>query len=225
LPADGVTGHGADLVRRLTTLLLLLPLLAPARAVADPLQVWCVGDSIVLRYARRLQALEPGWAVTDLGVGGERSDEGRARLEEVLRDRSAPDVAIIIYGANDLVAGRVQGMSGHGPESAATNIRAMAARLRAAGAIPIVALPVGSPPPRPDDPESGRRTLVTLRRGFRELRALLQRERPHVDFRLTRHEQFVDAVHPSPTGATLIAKRASQAVRRVLARTTRGEHP
>ena len=200
----------------MTTLLLLLPLLAPARAVAEtPLQVWCVGDSIVLRYARRLQALEPGWAVIDLGLGGERSDEGRVRLESTLRDRPAPDVAIIIYGANDLVAGRVNGMPGHGPETAAANIRAMAARLRAAGAVVIIALPVGSPPPRPDDPESGRRTLVTLRRGFRELRALLHREHPHVDFRLTRSEQFVDAVHPSPAGAAVIAARARKAVRRV----------
>jgi lysophospholipase L1-like esterase len=213
-------------VRRVTTLLLLLPLLAPARAVAEtPLQVWCVGDSIVRRYAKRLQELEPGWTVIDLGLGGERSDEGRARLESVLRDRPAPDIAIIIYGANDLYAGRVQGMPGHGSDSAATNIRAMAARLRAAGAAPIIALPVGSPPPRPDDPESGRRTLVALRRGFRELRALLHREHPHVDFRLTRHEQFVDAVHPSPAGGALIAARARRAVRRVLAETPRRERP
>jgi lysophospholipase L1-like esterase len=159
--------------------------------------------------------------VTDLGLGGERSDEGRTRLAGVLRERPAPDVAIIIYGANDLVAGRVQGMPGHGPETAAANIRAMAARLRAAGVVPIIALPVGSPPPRPDDEESGRRTLVALRRGFRELRALLHREKPHVDFRLTRHEQFVDAVHPSPAGAGIIAARARKAVRRVLAETGR----
>jgi lysophospholipase L1-like esterase len=186
----------------------------PLAAAQAPLRVWCVGDSIVLRYASVLRRLEPRWEVVDLGLGGERSDQGRARLETALKERPAPEVAIIIYGANDLVAGRLKGIPGHGPKTAAANIRAMTAALRAAGALPIVALPVGAPPPRPEDPPEGRQTLVVLRRGFAELRGLLHEERPHVDFRLTRQELFIDAVHPAPAGAAIIAARARAAVRR-----------
>lgn len=195
-------------------IVLVLALLGPSAAADKPLQVWCVGDSIVRLYARELATLEPGWTVDDLGRGGERSTEGRPRLDTLLGERPAPDIVILIYGANDVVADRMRHEAGFGSESAAANIRAMAARVRAAGALPIIALPVGSPPLRPEDPAEARTTLVALRRGFAELRRLLHAEHPHVDFRLTKHEHFFDAVHPSPTGAQVIAARARLAVRR-----------
>jgi lysophospholipase L1-like esterase len=138
------------------------------------------------------------------------------RLQHLLRERAAPDVAVIIYGANDLFAGLVEGRSGFGPETARDNIRLMAQRLRAVGAVPIVALPVGTPAIRPQDAAEARRTLGILRPGFAELRALLHEERPHVDFRLVRHEHFVDALHPSPEGGALIARRVSAAIRRAM---------
>jgi lysophospholipase L1-like esterase len=202
---------------RAAALALVVPLLAPSADAATPLRVWCLGDSIVRFYARELARLEPTWDVVDVGVGGERSDQGRERLETLLGERPAPDVAVIIFGANDVVAGGMRGEAGIGPETAAANIRAMAAQLRAAGVLPIIALPVGAPPVRPDDPRSARLTLVALRRGFAELRKLLHAEHPHVDFRLTRHERFIDAVHPSPSGAAIIAARARAAIRRARA--------
>ena len=185
-------------------------------AAAAPLRVWCLGDSITVRYARALAERRPDWTVTDLGIGGERSDEGRARLERILASDPPPDVAIVIYGANDIVAGRLEGRPGHGPAQAAENLRAIAARLRGAGVVPIVALPVGAPPPSPSDPPDAREKLVALRRGFAELRRALGRERPRVDFRLTEKGLFVDAVHPSREGGALLAARAEAAIVRAL---------
>lgn len=215
--------HGAHPMSRAAALALVVPLLAPSAEASTPLQVWCLGDSIVRFYVGELARLEPTWNVVDVGVGGERSDQGRTRLENLLGERPPPDVAIIIFGANDVVAGRLRGETGVGPETAAANIRAMAARLRAAGALPIIALPVGAPPVRLGDPGPDRFTLVALRRGFAELRTLLHAERPHVDFRLTRHELFVDAVHPSPSGAAILAARARAAIQR--ARANQGNAP
>jgi lysophospholipase L1-like esterase len=185
-------------------------------ADAAGLRVWCVGDSITVRYGRALAARRPDWTVTDLGVGGERSDEGRVRLDRVLAQDRPPDVAIVGYGANDIVAGRLEHRPEHGPAQAAENLRAIATRLRAAGVVPIIALPVGAPPPSPTDPADAHLRLLALRLGFAELRRALGRERPRVDFRLTEKRLFVDAVHPSPEGGALLAARAEAAVVRAL---------
>jgi len=186
-------------------------------ASAPGLRVWCLGDSITVRYAHPLAARRPDWTVVDLGLGGERSDEGRARLDRLLAsDEARPAVAIIIYGANDIVAGRLDRKPGHGPAQAAENLRAIAARLRAAGIVPILALPVGAPPPAPTDDPEAHAKLLALRRGFAELRGALHRERPRVDFRLTDKALFVDAVHPSPAGSNVLAARAEIAVERAL---------
>ncbi len=202
----------------LLAFLVLAQLLAPAASDAGggTLRVWCLGDSIVRRYARELKRLESGWDIIDVGLGAERSDEGLVRLDLLLRQGATPDVVVIIYGANDLVAGMLHAQPGFGPETALENIRAMAKRLRAAGAIPIIALPVGAPPIRQQDPGEAQDTLKTLRQGFASLRRLLHRERPHVDFRLVRHELFIDPVHPSPAGGAIIARRARAAIRRAL---------
>jgi lysophospholipase L1-like esterase len=200
------------MTRSLTAVFVLL-LLQPAAA---GLRVWCLGDSITVRYARALGARRPDWTVTDLGVGGERSDEGRARLDRILAQDQPPDVVIVGYGANDIVAGRLDHRPGHGPAQAAENLRAIATRLRAAGVVTIIALPVGAPPPSPADPPDAHVKLLALRRGFAELRRALWHDRPRVDFRLTEKRLFVDAVHPSPEGGALLAARAETAVVRAL---------
>ena len=206
----------ADGMRALALAALCVLATGPA-ASAPGLRVWCLGDSITVRYAHALAARRPDWTVVDLGLGGERSDEGRTRLDRLLAsDEARPAVAIVIYGANDIVAGRLDHKPGHGPAQAAENLHVIAARLRAAGIVPIVALPVGAPPPSPTDDSEAHAKLLTLRRGFAELRRTLQEERPHVDFRLTDKALFVDAVHPSPAGGAVLAARAEAAVERAV---------
>ena len=188
-----------------------------AAASSPPLRVWCLGDSITVRYARALAARRPDWIVVDLGLGGERSDEGRARLDRLLAsDEARPAVAIVIYGANDIVAGRLDHRPGQGPAQAAENLHAIAARLRDAGIVPIIALPVGAPPPSTEDAPDAHERLLALRRGFAELRRALHREQPRVDFRLTEKALFVDAVHPTPAGGAVLAARAEAAIKRAL---------
>jgi lysophospholipase L1-like esterase len=204
-------------VRRVLALALLVG------AGAGPLRVWCVGDSITQRFAPVLAAREAGWAVSDLGAGGERSDAGRERFAKLLdAAQVAPDVVVVQFGANDVMAGPLRGEPGYGPAEAAANVAAMVARVRARGARALVALPVGAPAPRPGDPAEARAILRTLRRGFARLRRRLQRANPGatVDLRLTRHELFADVLHPTPAGSDELARRVARAVARATARRT-----
>lgn len=194
-------------------------------AAAGPPVVWVVGDSLTTRMAHWLAEDHRAWTVRDLGVGGERSDATRARLATLLAAGPAPDAAIIVSGTNDVVAGRLRHEAGYGPTTAAANVAAMAASLRAAGAVAVVALPVGAPPPAPGDPPQGRRELRTLRDGLAALRAALHPLRPRVDLRLTQHELFQDALHPTPAGAQIMARRAARALERSLGAERAGDRP
>jgi len=178
--------------------------------VQPPPRVWCVGDSITHFYVPALVRLEPTWTVVDLGRGAERSDHGLVRLLGLLAENPPPEVVVLLFGANVL-----EGARAHGPAEAAANIRQMALLVRAAGAIPIIGLPVGTPPASDEDaPDAGVR-LRALRRGFAALRAALRAERPQVDGRLPRRTLFLDALHPRPAGVERIARRVAAAVRRV----------
>jgi lysophospholipase L1-like esterase len=185
--------------------------------VQPPPRVWCVGDSITHFYSPVLATREPGWTVLDLGRGGERSDHGLVRLVGLLAENPAPDVVVIVFGANDVATRVMEGDRTYGPRSAAGNIRAMARLVRAAGAVPVVALPLGAPPPDAADDATVQRNLRALRRGFATLRAALRDERPRVDLRLLRRADFLDALHPRPAGVDLIARRVARAVRRAAA--------
>jgi lysophospholipase L1-like esterase len=180
-----------------------------------PLRVWCVGDSITQRYAPVLAARGTGWAVTDLGVGGERSDAGRDRLAGLLAaSPEPPDVVVLLFGANDVVAGPLRGEAGYGPAEAAANIGEMVARVRSRGGRVLVGLPSGAPPLRPGDPPEARAIVRKLRRGFARLRRLLQLAYPGatVDLRLSRYELFADVVHPTPAGSDVLARAVARAV-------------
>jgi lysophospholipase L1-like esterase len=180
-----------------------------------PPRVWCVGDSITHFYAPVLATREPRWTVLDLGRGGERSDRGLVRLAGLLAANPAPDVVVIAFGANDVATRVMDGDRRYGGVTAARNVREMARLVRAAGAVPIVALPSGAPPPDDGDDATARRNLRALRREFTALRRALRRERPRVDLRLLHRARFVDALHPRPVGVELIARRVARAVRRV----------
>jgi lysophospholipase L1-like esterase len=178
--------------------------------------VWCIGDSITHFYVPALRRLEPTWTITNYGRGGERSDRGLVRLSALLATRPAPDVVILLWGANDVGARVLAGDTRYGPAQAAANLREMALQVRLAGAIPIVALPIGAPPPRAEDPPKDRANLRALRRGFARLRRLLRTQAPRADLRLGRRHLFLDALHPRPAGVQVIAQRAAAAVRRAL---------
>ena len=185
--------------------------------VQPPPRVWCVGDSITHFYAPVLATRERAWAVLDLGRGGERSDQGLVRLVALLAANPPPDVVVLVFGANDVARRVMDGDPAYGPGAAAENVREMARRVRAAGAVPIVALPVGAPPPDPADDETARRNLRALRHEFARLRAALRGERPRVDLRLVRRDLFLDALHPRPEGVERITRQVARAVRRAAA--------
>jgi len=185
--------------------------------VQPPPRLWCVGDSITHFYAPVLATREPAWTVVDLGRGGERSDQGLVRLVALLAANPPPDVVVLAFGANDVATRVMDGDPTYGPRPAADNVREMARRVRAAGAVPIVGLPVGAPPPDPADDATARRNLRALRHAFARLRAALRDERPRVDLRLVRRELFLDALHPRPAGVERITRRVARAVRRAAA--------
>ncbi len=179
-------------------------------------RVWCVGDSITHFYVPALVRREPTWTIADLGRGGERSDRGLVRLIALLAENPPPDVVILLYGANDVAARVLERDTRYGPAQAAANIREMARQVRLAGAVPIVALPIGAPPARDEDSPQARANLRALRRGFARLRRALRDEAPRVDVRLGQRLLFLDALHPRPAGVDVIARRAAAAVRRVV---------
>ena len=183
--------------------------------VQPPPRVWCVGDSITHFYVPALVRLEPTWTVLDLGRGAERSDHGLVRLLGLLAENPPPEVVVLLFGANDVGARVLEGDREHGPAEAAANIHRMALLVRGAGAIPIVGLPVGTPPASDEDAPEARVRLRALRRGFAALRAALRADRPQADVRLPRRALFLDALHPRPAGVERIARRVAAAVRRV----------
>jgi lysophospholipase L1-like esterase len=191
-------------------------LASPAPGLDLGPRLWCVGDSITHYYAPALVRRESTWTITDLGRGGERSDRGLVRLISLLATRPPPDVVVLLYGANDVSTRVMDHDPRYGPEQAAANIREMAQQVRLAGAVPIVALPTGSPPPRAGDSPEARANLRALRRGFARLRRALRDEAPRVDVRLGRRDLYLDALHPRPAGVEVIARRVAAAVRRVL---------
>lgn len=78
-------------------------------------------------YPTRLEALVPGLVVDNRGVGGERTPEGLARIDEVIAEPG--DCLLLMEGTNDI-------SRGISAETTLFNLDAMASRAAAAGRAP-----------------------------------------------------------------------------------------
>lgn len=96
--------------------------------------LWLVGDSITNLYCDEVAALRPGWRIVCLGVGGEHTEDMKARLEHDLTFRLPyPSVVVIEGGINDVADGLPA-------EDAIANLADMAAMVDNSGmAIPVLA--------------------------------------------------------------------------------------
>ncbi len=113
--------------------LCLLALVLALRAES----VVVVGDSITAGYGLAAEQAYPallgpalpGWTVVNAGVSGDTSAGGLRRLDWVLKGK--PRVVVIALGAND-------GLRGLPVDQLEANLRAMVAKVRAAGATPLL---------------------------------------------------------------------------------------
>lgn len=196
-----------------------------------------IGDSITFAYGNYVlhrveDPISPlygvsrwrRWEVVNLGQGGERSAAGLARIRELLRTTAAPDVAVVLYGANDVFVDRVAPVlrfpreSGYDTAQIEANILEIKRILEERGSAVVIGFPFMSTHRVPEDlPLKARRIARALARGYADLRAALIDDAPTVDLRTAR-KCFVDHVHPNEKGKRLIAVRARAAVRRQLAR-------
>lgn len=96
-----------------------------------------LGDSITAghgltaeqAYPALLGAALPGWTVVNAGVSGDTSAGGLRRLDWVLKGR--PRVVVIALGGND-------GLRGLPVDQLEANLRGMVAKVRTAGATPLL---------------------------------------------------------------------------------------
>lgn len=128
-------------------LLVVNLLLAPA-ALAAPLRILALGDSLTAGYGladdqsfpvqleRALKARGHDVRVINGGVSGDTTAGGLARLDWALADQ--PDFAIVELGAND-------GLRGLDPDQTYANLEAIVARLRQAD-IPVLLTGMVAPP-------------------------------------------------------------------------------
>lgn len=146
-------GAGKRLRRILSGVALGFSLFAGAQAVADPVRITALGDSLTQGYGLAAQdglvpqldrwLVEAGYEVEmiNAGVSGDTTAGGLSRLDWTLSDR--PDVMIVALGGNDLLRGL-------DPALSRSNLAGILERL-AAEEIP--ALLVGLPAPANYGPE------------------------------------------------------------------------
>ena len=116
-----------------------------------PVQIITLGDSItkgvrggvtaeqtfahLLEAALRKQGLDV--RVTNVGIGGERTDQALQRLDTAVLAQH-PRLVSIMYGTNDSYVDVGKSASRITREEYATNLRQLVARLRNGGAIPVL---------------------------------------------------------------------------------------
>jgi len=122
--------------------LILTLFLAPGLPAQAPRTLVCLGDSLTAGYGldedkaypallqARLDRDLPGWTVHNAGVSGDTTAGGLKRLDWILRGK--PDVVLVCMGAND-------GLRGVPAKETEANLNAMLAKIKAAGALPLLA--------------------------------------------------------------------------------------
>jgi hypothetical protein len=217
----------------------------PAALAHSPLRrptVWLVGDSITRQYSPLLSARHPGWDVVDLGVGGETSPRGLCRVRGLFGlasapsnwcsppqpvldpPREAPDVAVVLFGANDFNFS----LSYEGPvddpmivEQAHSNLVQIARLFSDRGTSAVIGLPfsVRSRPDLHEYPADISARVHTYWRMQDELRAALMDDGLQlVDFMAPSVRYFEGRenppyVHASAKGIRFLSRRASASIR------------
>lgn len=144
-------------MNHLTSLVLLLLAFAasaaepPAGAVAKPLRIVTLGDSITkgvrpgvkpeetfaarLETALRAEAVDA--SVVNVGIGGERTDQALQRLAKAVLAQK-PAVVTIMYGTNDSYVDQDKSASRITLDEYRANLLKLVAELRAAGITPVL---------------------------------------------------------------------------------------
>src|SRR5262249_30262168 len=175
------------------------------------------------------QSLCPGPRLAPSGLGRreygldhETGVEGLVRLQTLLAEKPPPNVVVILEGANDigfhLMGDPNYPLGGYG---ASFNVRAMAAAVWAAGAVPVTALPVGTISPRLFP--FARHFILAFRREYRTLGAPLRDQNPNVHFRLRYIDEFATvgfSIHESDLGSMVLSRRVVVVVEWLLRRGT-----
>ena len=123
----------------------------PKPAAVRPVRIITLGDSItkgvregvraeetfsaILEAALTKQGVDA--AVTNVGIGGERTDQALARLDKDVLAKK-PQFVTIMYGTNDSYIDKGAKTSRLTVEQYRDNLRTLVARLRAAGIVPIL---------------------------------------------------------------------------------------
>lgn len=189
-------------VAALFALMAVLPLL-PAYAAGGVVVLGdsiTVGDALQGSYPDRLSQ-RLGCPVANLGQDGADTFDGVEALDMALMEYR-PGVVVIFYGANDAIMG-------YDPADSAQNLRFMVARVKAAGALPILATVM---------PMFGGRRIFNSR--VTALNALIvelaeQRGVEWADLHalfLGREERFPDGLHPDAVGLEAIAGAFAEAI-------------
>ena len=195
---------------------LLLAVLGPAPAAAEPARILALGDSLTAGRGLERQDSFPAQlqralnrdgfdaVVSNAGVSGDTSAGGRARLDWVLAEK--PSVAIVELGAND-------GLRGLDPETTFANLDAIVERLEGAG---VAVLLTGMRAPPNLGREYGRAFAALYPRLAAKHGVVLYPfflEGVAADPALNED----DAIHPNALGVAVIVERILPYVKRVLA--------
>ncbi|MGE0759284.1 MAG: GDSL-type esterase/lipase family protein [Pirellulaceae bacterium] len=119
--------------------------------LAAPLRIVALGDSITKGVrtgvteeqtfssilSRRLQTEGVQAEVTNVGIGGERTDQALARLQQDVLQRR-PHVVLVMYGTNDSYVDTGRSESRLSADQFRSNLLELMSRIRDAGATPVV---------------------------------------------------------------------------------------
>jgi len=219
--------------------LLLLAVASPLAAEEPPVRIVTLGDSItrgvrpgvkadetfsaLLQEGLRKRKIEAD--VTNVGIGGERTDQALQRLAKGVLALK-PQVVVVMYGTNDSFVDRGQKESRLTAEQYGDNLRKLIAELRKAGVRPVLMTPPcwGK---KVEPNGAGEHPNLRLAKYVRVCRAVARETKtPLVDHyeRWSRRlaeggdpgDWTTDQCHPNPRGHREIAEALLPAVTEVL---------